>query len=348
MPSEGWITVPGKGKRYRMADGSLRMMSPGGVTYDLGGTVQAGLQGAVDFLNKTGIGIPGRGLPGRAASAPVADTPYVSPFANKRQEALDKMNSKPWMLDPRDPRYHPEGGATLAAAPSAPFQQTSIGAPAAQVTPAARAQDAEKLRMMQQYASDDYWKGETGKAMLELAQNPSAPEKTKLADFYEAQRAVGIGAKDEIIQGLTMGMQGDEAKRISQWAEANPALALREYNKRFPKGQMTDGPDDAAIKSAMEKEQFFPSEGSPNPLGSGAQAAQPSAMAPTAAGMQAAYGAELEIAPKATAQNSNLNFNSPLPAANQVQAFGDNEKLKALMARYLPMARDMNISSFGN
>jgi len=333
MPSEGWITVPGKGKRYRMADGSLRMMSPGGVTYDLGGTVQAGFQGAVDFLNKTGIGIPGKGLPARAASAPVADTPYVSPFKDSRAENLARIQG-----DPNLGAWRP---ASPAAAPT-------IGAPAAQVTPAARAQDAEKLRMMQQYASDDYWKGETGKAMLELAQNPSAPEKTKLADFYEAQRAVGIGAKDEIIQGLTMGMQGDEAKRISQWAEANPALALREYNKRFPKGQMTDGPDDAAIKLAMEKEQFFPSEGSPNPLAGGAQTAQPSAMAPTAAGMQAAYGAELEIAPKATAQNSNLNFNSPLPAANQVQAFGDNEKLKALMARYLPMARDMNITSFGS
>ena len=42
---------------------------------------------------------------------------------------------------------------------------------------------------------------------------------------YEAQQAVGTGGIDEIIDamGYTEGM--------AEWAKANPALALREYQK---------------------------------------------------------------------------------------------------------------------
>ena len=52
-------------------------------------------------------------------------------------------------------------------------------------------------------------------------------------------------------------------------------------------------------------------------------------MAAGALGTQAAYGMAadgIEFVPQATAQASNLNFNSPLPQANASQAFGDEAK----------------------
>lgn len=56
-------------------------------------------------------------------------------------------------------------------------------------------------------------------------------------------------------------------------------------------------------------------------------------------GTQAAYGMAadgIEFVPQATAQASNLNFNSPLPQANASQAFGDEAKKLAeeLAGRY--------------
>ena len=136
-----------------------------------------------------------------------------------------------------------------------------LGAPVAYGDPAARARESEQRRMMQQYASKEYWDTEQGKAMLDLGQQSSAPEGTKLADYYEAQRGVGIGAMDEILEGLASVDQRYAAGGdLRKWAEANQALALREYNKRFPAGVATQGEGepvaptiDAANPSAGEK-----------------------------------------------------------------------------------------------
>lgn len=54
---------------------------------------------------------------------------------------------------------------------------------------------------------------------------------------------------------------------MAKWADANPALALREYNKRQPNAYAGTGPSDEEIKAAMEAGEFSPSTGSPNPLG---------------------------------------------------------------------------------
>ena len=78
--------------------------------------------------------------------------------------------------------------------------------------------------MMQQYASDEYWDTEAGKAMMELGSQESY-EGDNLAEFYNAQQAVGTGTLDEIIDA--MGYTGN----MEIWAKANPALALREYQK---------------------------------------------------------------------------------------------------------------------
>ena len=92
------------------------------------------------------------------------------------------------------------------------------------ITPGERARKSEADRMMQQYASDEYWDTEAGKAMLELG-NQERYTGDDLAGFYDAQQAVGTGGINEIIDA--MGYTGN----METWAKANPALALREYQK---------------------------------------------------------------------------------------------------------------------
>jgi hypothetical protein len=136
-----------------------------------------------------------------------------------------------------------QNAAISAYTPVAP----GLKAPDAYGDPAARARESEQRRMMQQYASKEYWDTEKGKAMLDLGQQSSAPEGAKLADYYEAQRGAGIGAMDEILEGLASVDQRYAAGGdLRKWAEANQALALREYNKRFPSGMPGEGGGEAS------------------------------------------------------------------------------------------------------
>ena len=108
-----------------------------------------------------------------------------------------------------------------------------LGAPVAYGDPAARARESEQRRMMQQYASKEYWDTEQGKAMKDLAMQDRYEGKD-LAKFYQAQQATGIGSIDEIVSA--MGYTGD----MEKWARANQGLALREYLKKSPKGFSND------------------------------------------------------------------------------------------------------------
>jgi hypothetical protein len=83
-----------------------------------------------------------------------------------------------------------------------------------------------------------------------------------LEDYYAAQQAVGAKNIGEITGAL--GYQKGSA--MEQWAKANPMLAMREFNKKFPTGAPTQGPSDEAIRAAMGGGTYFPSEGSPSPV----------------------------------------------------------------------------------
>lgn len=76
--------------------------------------------------------------------------------------------------------------------------------------------------------------------MLDLASQTTAPTSSPLAGFYAAQSASGRGNMGEIIEAL-----GYKGTPLEKWAQANPMLAFREYNKRFPAGQPTQGPTPA-------------------------------------------------------------------------------------------------------
>ena len=62
-----------------------------------------------------------------------------------------------------------------------------------------------------------------------------------LASAYQAESAAGRANMPEVVSGLTFGMEGEKAKAMEAWAKANPMLAYREYNKRYPAGQQTTG-----------------------------------------------------------------------------------------------------------
>lgn len=90
--------------------------------------------------------------------------------------------------------------------------------------------DSALTSMRDQYAPGaDIWSTDEGKAILEAAKTNSYGGKDQgtLAEFNTQQRQAGIGANPEIIEAL--GYEGN----MAEWAKANPALAMREYNKKF-------------------------------------------------------------------------------------------------------------------
>jgi hypothetical protein len=101
----------------------------------------------------------------------------------------------------------------------------------------------------------------TAEEMSALASQAKAPTTSPLSDYYRAQSAMGRGSMPEIVGGLVQGLEGDKAKAMETWAKANPMLAYREFNKRFPAGQPTIGPTPGALQadeSLKGVTQFFP------------------------------------------------------------------------------------------
>jgi hypothetical protein len=80
----------------------------------------------------------------------------------------------------------------------------------------------------------------SAQAMIDLASQMAAPTTAPLASYYASQSATGRGSMDEIVQAM-----GYKGTPMEQWAKANPMLAFREYNKKFPAGQPTMGPTSA-------------------------------------------------------------------------------------------------------
>lgn len=127
----------------------------------------------------------------------------------------------------------------------------------------ANSRESALTAMRQQYApGSQFFETDAGKAMIQQAMsNQYQGDAAGLADFNTNQRKVGIGAIDEIIDA--MGYEGD----MANWARSNENLALREYNKKFGNSYGGAGPSNEEIQAAMSAGNFFPSEGSPNPLG---------------------------------------------------------------------------------
>jgi len=80
----------------------------------------------------------------------------------------------------------------------------------------------------------------SAQAMIDLASQAAAPTTAPLASYYAAQSATGRGSTDEIISAM-----GYKGTPMEQWAKANPMLAFREFDKKYPSGALTQGPTPA-------------------------------------------------------------------------------------------------------
>ena len=117
--------------------------------------------------------------------------------------------------------------------------------------------------MDQYFGASSRGKGapKTAEAALDLASGKGVPEGTDIATKYRAESAMGRGNMDEIVEAM-----GYKGSPMEQWARANPMLAFREYNKKFPAGQPTIGPTPAALQASegpmtafgQEVKTFFP------------------------------------------------------------------------------------------
>jgi hypothetical protein len=156
-------------------------------------------------------------------------------------------------------------------------------------TPVVQAADEEYKALLSQYGGTSGVQQLAGMQSLPTGFTPTGGKQAAgLEDYYAAQRAVGSKNIGEITGAL--GYQ--KGSPMEQWAKANPMLAMREYNEKFPAGAPTQGPSDEAIRAAMGGGTYFPSEGSPSPV----------ANAPTLAG-QTSFGNIANPVAPATALN---------------------------------------------
>ena len=123
--------------------------------------------------------------------------------------------------------------------------------------------DEEYKTLLSQYGGTSGVQQLAGMQSLPTGFTPTGGKQAAgLEDYYSAQRAVGSKNIGEITGAL--GYQ--KGSPMEQWAKANPMLAMREYNEKFPAGAPTQGPSDEAIRAAMGGGTYFPSEGSPSPV----------------------------------------------------------------------------------
>ena len=255
-----WVTVPGSmtssGKperRFKMKSGEYRLTEPGtneAISHRLGSLHR----GVYDFL---------AAHDGDPSTNPGDLSPRTpSGLTAEQQRALIEGTEG---ATARVARIKAESDALVDAARKDPSHQYHNLFQQAPVVLAddVDARDSEKRRMLQQYAPGaDLWATDAGKEMIQAAKsNQYEGDAAGLPEFYANQRKVGTGAMPEIIDA--MGYTG----AMAEWAKANPALAMREYNKKFGNSYAGTGPSNEEIKAAMDAGNFFPAEGSPNPLG---------------------------------------------------------------------------------
>jgi hypothetical protein len=221
-----YVDVPGKGKRFLTDKGEYRMSQDpliGGIESFIR-SIPQNLQGSGRFTPEQmrGLTAPGVGV-----------TPPTNPLAG----------------DPTG-RYIPGSMQTRFANTETPTgntdeyrQQLSQYSP--KVFPQTPGGQFERYfqspEMDQYFGAASRGKGAPGsvEAMTNLASQAKAPLDAPLASYYRAQSAAGRGAMPEVVGGLMQGLEGDKANAMKAWAEANPMLAYREFNKRKTAGDFT-------------------------------------------------------------------------------------------------------------
>ena len=202
-------------------------------------------------------------------------SPEFFPLAGEGISAFPSIESRlETALD--TPRFDTQilfGTSRPAGSAPAPSKR---GAPPAPILPSAGSRtpitspnttfqnaDEEYKTLLSQYGGTSGVQQLAGMQSLPTGFTPTGGKQAAgLEDYYSAQRAVGAKNIGEITGAL--GYQ--KGSPMEQWAKANPMLAMREFNKKFPAGAPTQGPSDEAIRAAMGGGTYFPSEGSPSPV----------------------------------------------------------------------------------
>ena len=192
----------------------------------------------------------GGGLQDFLGSQAVRESPFGaagSLFAPRKAYAIGTERQGPYLPD------------RLQRAPQAPVLPAPITSPNTTFQNA----DEEYKTLLSQYGGTSGVQQLAGMQSLPTGFTPTGGKQAAgLEDYYSAQRAVGAKNIGEITGAL--GYQ--KGSPMEQWAKANPMLAMREYNEKFPAGAPTQGPSDEAIRAAMGGGTYFPSEGSPSPV----------------------------------------------------------------------------------
>jgi len=128
--------------------------------------------------------------------------------------------------------------------------------------------DEEYKTLLSQYGGTSGVQQLAGMQSLPTGFTPTGGKQAAgLEDYYAAQQAVGAKNIGEITGALAASdPRYQKGGTLEQWAKANPMLAMREFNKKFPAGAPTQGPSDESIRAAMGGGTYFPSEGSPSPI----------------------------------------------------------------------------------
>ena len=282
--------------------------------------------------------------------------------ASPRPEgAMATLGGKPvqWMQGPGGQMgwqpFETEGQMARAQAGTRPAPSATL---ATLSTPPERAQLEERNRMLQQagganisqrlvpteaqaqainerYASPDYWQSDAGKTMLALADGGKAAEKSSLADLYAAQRAVGTGANAKIVSGLTAGLDAQKAKAITEWATANPALAFREFRKRFPEEKLLPAGTTETTAPIEFPEVSYQS--APAPYAPGGVVAAPFTQQETKVPVLGGDDALPVVAPVNSQKFNLAGPDSPLPQINGAQALTERKTNELLLQHLAPL-----------
>lgn len=152
----------------------------------------------------------------------------------------------------------------LRGAPPAPILPPPAGrAPITSPNTTFQNADDEYNRLKSQFGGTTGMSQLAGMASLPTSFTPTGGKQAAgLKDYYAAQQETG----ERNIGEITGALGYQKGSPMEQWAKANPMLAMREFNKKFPAGAPTQGPSDDAIRAAISGGKFYPSEGSPSPV----------------------------------------------------------------------------------
>jgi hypothetical protein len=272
----------------------------------------------------------GGGLQDFLGSQAVRESPFGAAstlFAPRKAYALG---------DERQGPYVPE---RLQRAPSAPVlsgYQSRV--PITSPNTTFQNADDEYNRLKAQFGGTTGVSQLAGMTSLPTGFTPTGGKQAAgLKDYYAAQQEVGERNIGEIIGGL----EYQKGSPMEQWAKANPMLAMREYNKKFPAGEATQGPSDDAIRAAISGGKFYPSEGSPSPVTNPPDFGTPANTVPgppmqQGAGVMEAFKPGIALSAANTAGATGMwNFQttpeSQNPGMNFLDAFKKNPQFDAYM-----------------